>query len=65
MEVEEEEILQNWAELIVFLKTKLWTRTDFEKWKCLEMILLIVFVLLSVLDKAGMAKDLDNEIYLI
>ena len=65
MEVEEEEILQNWAELIVFLKTKLWTRADFEKWKCLEMILLIVIVLLSVLDKAGMAKDLDNEIYLI
>ena len=27
------------------------------------MILLIVFVLLSVLDKAGMAKDLDNMKY--
>ena len=27
------------------------------------MILLIVFVLLSVLDKAGMSKDLDNMKY--
>ena len=27
------------------------------------MILLVVFVLLSVLDKAGMAKDLDNMKY--